>query len=148
MTKNSMIFVEILISMRFENNEEEVEQIFSFNSKNKFSKLLNDPRFDLYNTFKRKIMEKSVHTPGSLEFSRIKHFTDKTVAIYNIIDIENLPDLKNRHFNVVGYVPSSPGCDNCIYMKEMKDSPFIYCDFKQKTLNKKQKTCKWFKQKS
>jgi len=146
LTKNSSIFVEILISVRFRKNSEEVIQTFSYNSKNKFSKLLNDTRFSLYNTFKRKIMENSIHTPGILEFSRIKTFNDKTEVLYNIVDEENLPEFKNKHFNVVGYVPKTPGCDNCLYEKEIEGSPFIYCDFKQKTLNKKQKTCKWFKQ--
>jgi hypothetical protein len=141
-----MTFVEILIALRYKRVDNEIHQIFSFNGKNKYAKMLVDSRFTIYKTFERKIYENSINIPGVLEFSRTLVFKDEIVVVYTIEDENHKNLLKNKLFNVVGYVPKNTGCDNCIYLQNKTDC-FFYCDFKQKTLTNKQKTCRWFKQK-
>jgi len=140
-----MEFVEIPISINIEIGEM-FKIIYSYKKRNKYNKFMKDKRFNIYDNFERKILEKSPNIP-SLQYDRRKDYEDRTEIYYIIIN--EIPDyiinkLKGM-FVVSGWIPKSAGCVDCVYKKNDTDIMF-FCDVKQKTLTNYVKNCKFFQQ--
>lgn len=125
-------------------------QIFNYNKRNKDTKLLFDSRYLIYDKFERRLINLSLSATGILDFSIRKNIFDegKIVLEYNIIDHSRFDKylLKDQIFKVVDYVPPYPGCDFCLHKKELDDT-FFHCCYKDKTMTKSIKNCKYFRQK-
>ncbi len=149
MANNLIIFEEILISLTFNVNDNVLEQIFSFNKRNKAAKYIKDHRYILYNKFEKRIRELSLFVEGTLFFIKRVDESDYVKLIYEIQDIESFREmeLKPTNFKLVEYTPPNPGCAFCKYKELMEEKLWFYCIYKKKTMTNEFKTCKYFKQK-
>lgn len=126
--------LEILISERYYKRNEKIFQHFIFNKK--YNKYLFDERLRIYQEIQRKINERVL----DLYFIQKRNENDRIVLEY-----EGDEKPKNDYFVVAAELPKNYGCDYCQY-KKVYNPPFIWCEYKQKTLPHKIKTCKFFRQ--
>jgi|GEM_PF-4325031 hypothetical protein len=133
---------EILISERFYKRSNKIFQHFIYDKK--MSKCLLDERYKIHEIFEAKIKEKAL----SLYFIQRREEKDRIILEYEITEEFEKPS--NSYFVVAYEIPKYPGCDFCKFRQQCKEcsknSPFIYCEYKQKTLSHKLKTCKFFRQ--
>lgn len=131
--------LEILIKERYYKRENKIFQHFIFDKRN--GKYLRDTRLSIYKNFEKRIKEKAFQ---GLYFIQRRDEKDRTVLEYEIVEDFEKP--KNQYFVVAAELPPNPGCDYCKY-KNLYNPPFIWCEYKQKTLSHKIKNCKFFNQK-
>jgi hypothetical protein len=131
--------LEILIKERYYKRENKVFQHFIFDKRQ--GKYLRDIRLKIYREFEKRIKQKAF---DELYFIQRRDETDRTVLEYEIEEGFEKP--KNTYFVVAAELPSNPGCDFCKHRRDY-NPPFVWCEYKQKTLSHKIKNCKFFNQK-
>lgn len=127
--------LEVLISERYYKRDGKIFQHFIYDKK--YHKYINDERLIIGQLFESKIKEKSL----DLYFVKRREEKDRVVLEY---EGEDKP--RNSYFVIAYEIPKTLGCDYCKY-KYIYNPPFIWCEYKQKTLTYKIKTCKFFRQK-
>ena len=141
-----MSFIEIPISLSYLKIKNEFIVIFSFNKRAKGIRFIRDKRYNIYDNFEKKILQRSIKLP-CFEFDRRIDDEDSVNLIYNIS--EDVPihitDKYRGMFIVSGWVPPSAGCDYCKY-KENDNENFFHCHIKSKTMTNEVKNCKVFMQ--
>lgn len=134
--------IEVLISERYYKRENKIFQHFIFDKK--MSKFIRDERYKVYELFERKVKSRAL----DLYFIQRREDKDRVILEYELIEDFEKPS--NEYFVIAAELPKYPGCDYCKFRKQCegcsKDSPFIFCEYKQKTLSHKLKTCKFFRQ--
>lgn len=147
MSKNTVNFVEILISLNYLKLNDKFIIKFSFNKRTKNIKYLFDKRYNIYDNFEKKILDKSLKLP-ELEFDRRIDNKDNVNLIYNIIEETDLyltTGFKGL-FVVSGWIPPNAGCEYCKYKNDIHDT-YFHCEIKNKILTQEIKNCKVFMQK-
>lgn len=130
--------IESLISIKFFKRKNKIYQHFIF-TKKKDLKYLRDKRYTLYDKLESKIKGCSLN----LNFLQRREENDRVVLEYYTEEEVNLPD--SYFFVIAGFAPPTPGCEYCIYRVNQNGSGF-FCNYKQKYLTNKLKSCKFFKQ--
>lgn len=145
--KDSIRFVEILITEETKIESNKIYQRFKYNPKDKNKKFLLDPCYILYNKFEQKIRQKAFYDEEVVFTQRIND-DGEILLIYDILDKEALTRINKNSsvFKLVDYVPPNKGCAYCIHKKNI-DENFFTCCYKDKVMTKEYKTCKFFKQK-
>lgn len=144
--KDSIRFVEILITQEIKIEDDCIYQIFSYDRKNKDKKYILDSAFILYEKFEARLRKEAIFENGIVFTERIND--DGSVTLKYLI--ENKDSLKNintskRFFKLVDFAPPNKGCSYCIHKKDI-DENFFQCCYKDRTMTKEIKNCKYFKQ--
>lgn len=134
-----------LVSVKFIHRDDKIFQHFVFDNK-KTKKYLSDKRYIVYDKFKKKILELALSNNENFSFIEKREEEDRVVLEFHINNLDEFKKPKNYYFVVPGFIPSSPGCEHCIFRKDL-DGGFIYCEFKEKTLTQEMKSCRFFNQK-
>lgn len=135
--------IEVLISVKFFVSDNKIFQHFIIENKKGSRKYLLDKRYTVYDKFKEKLKALSLANNSSFEFFDKREEEDRIVLEFKIVDDYEKP--QNYYFVMPGFIPKSPGCEFCIHLKT---NGVYYCDFKQKSMSERLKTCRFFKQKS
>lgn len=130
--------IEVVVGERFYIRGDKIFQHFNFNKK--YDKYLKNTMLEVYEQFEIKIKQ------HSLPFYFIKRRDDKPGKVVLEYESPNKDKPKNIYFTLFSFIPNQFGCDFCEY-KRNATKPFIWCEYKQKTLPYKLKKCKFFKQK-
>lgn len=144
--KNSIRFVEILVTTETRVLNNKIFQAFEYDKKDKNSKFILDSRYILYEKFERKIRENAIYADG-IVFSERVNYNGKVVLVYDVEEKEALDkiDRSKKMFRIVDYAPPNPGCAYCVH-KQTIDENFFKCCYKDRVMSKEFKTCKYFKQ--
>lgn len=137
--------LEGLISVKFLNRNDKVFQYFIIDNKRVAQKYLTDKRFIVYDKFQEKIRSLALSNDSNFSFIERRDEDEKITLEFHINDISKFEKPQNYYFVIAGFVPPCAGCEFCTHRKDIKDT-FFYCDFKQKTLTSKMKTCQYFRQ--
>lgn len=133
-----------MISVKFIHRGDKIFQHFTPDNV-KTRKYLTDTRFIVYDKFQKKIKELSLSNDENFIFIERRDESEKIVLEFKIKDMIDFQKPKNYFFVIPGFLPLSPGCDQCLYKKNINET-FIYCNFKDKTLTSKLKNCRFYKQ--
>lgn len=143
--EKSIEFTQALITSEVEIRDNLIYQIFRYDKK--LLKYLTDSSYILYNKFEKKLRDLSIFVEG-IDF--VKRINDKgeVILVYEIVSQEAVKqiDKTRKSFKIVDFTPPNPGCAFCIYKKVLNED-FFYCEYKEKTMSKEIKTCRYFKQK-
>lgn len=141
--------IEVLISVKFLFKENKVFQYFTIaadNNKNLLNgKYLRDSRYLVYDKFNDKIKEVALHFLND-KFTLVERRDDEEKITIEYKYSEEVEKCKPYYFIIAGFVPSSPGCDDCKYKGE-EDKGCFFCEVKNKNLAQKIKNCSVFRQK-
>lgn len=145
MKKDTIEFIEVLITTDIEIHDRFIHQKFFYDKK--FTKYLTQPYYTLYNKLEAKLRQISFYEDG-IEFIKRENDKGEIVLIYEASSIEFIKkiDRSRKIFKLVDFVPPNPGCAFCIHKKVINED-FFYCEYKEKTMTKEIKTCGYFKQK-
>lgn len=146
MAKNTIEFIEVLVTSEIEIQDKFIYQKFFYDKK--FQKYLTEPNYILYNKLEAKLRQISFYEDG-IEFIKRENDKGEIVLIYEITspDAVKKIDKSRTLFKLVDFTPPNPGCAFCVYKKVLSED-FFYCEYKEKTMAKEVKTCRYFKQKN
>lgn len=71
---------------------------------------------------------------------------DRVVLEFSYPQDKHIHKVGTYYYVLYGDIPFSNGCEDCAF-KKSDTGDLFYCDKKEKTMDKKMKTCKFFKQK-
>ena len=144
--KDTIHFVEILITQEIEIKDDCIYQTFFYDKNDKNKKYILDPSFILYDKFEAKLRSMAVFEEDIEFFERIndegcvilKYYIKNSNAKKNI-------NFSRKFFKLVDFAPPNKGCAYCIH-KEDIDENFFKCCYRDRTMTKEVKNCKYFKQ--
>jgi len=136
-------FIEILFSVEFEINENIVKQYFYFEKK--YKKYLYNPSYQFFDKIKDKLKQYSLQNENISFLEKIEE-ENFILLIYEKSE-NDIIDNSKKMFKIVDYIPNNCGCKFCIYKKNLTED-FFYCNFKERTMSRELKTCRYFKQKN
>ena len=141
MTKNQ----EILLQVRYFTRGDKVFQHFIIVKKQK-SKYLLSSKYLLNVKFEKFIEDNalSLHNEN-YRFCSKSDRDNEIVMEFEIVDPTIKKEFKSFFANITGPTPTSDGCDECRYFKT--DGETFYCDKREKEIDKRYKTCRFYKQK-
>jgi hypothetical protein len=143
--EKSIEFTQALITSEVEIKDNYIYQIFRYDKK--LTKYLTDSSYILYNKLERKLRDLSIFIDGINFIERIND-RGEVILVYEILLEEAVKqvDKTRKSFKLVDFTPPNPGCAFCVYKKNINED-FFHCEYKEKTMSKEIKTCRYFKQK-
>lgn len=129
--------IEVVVSERFYVRGEKIFQHFIYDKK--YDRYIKNHTLEIYEQFEVKAKQRSL----PFHFVKRREEVGKIVFEYEYTEGEK-PD--NKYFTLFSNLPDQMGCDFCQYKKN-GTRPFVWCEYKQKTLPHKIKRCKFFRQK-
>lgn len=133
-----------LVSVKFIHRDDKIFQHFVFDNK-KTKKYLSDKRYIVYDKFKEKTIEFALSNNKNFTFLERREEEDRVVLEFHIENPSSFEKPKNYYFVIAGFTPTSPGCEHCIFRKDLGNG-FLYCEYKEKTLTQNMKSCRFFRQ--
>lgn len=98
----------------------------------------------LYDKFEIKLRQHSFFQEGITFLQRIND-EGMVILVYAIENPNVKIDKTRKMFTLADFVPPTNGCAFCRYKKNI-DENFFYCEYKEKTMAKELKKCRYFKQ--
>lgn len=141
--------IQVLVAVKFLFKGNKVFQYFTISTDDRKNiidgKYLRDSRYIVYDKLNEKIKEVALHFLDD-KFTLVERRDDEEKITMEYTFEGDVVKYKPFYFTIAGFVPNTPGCDDCKY-KGVENKGCFFCEVKNKTLTQKIKSCSVFRQK-